>query len=208
MTGCFITLEGGEGVGKSTNMAFIEQHLNSRSIPFIRSREPGGTPLGESIRNLLLNSESMDVQAELLMVFAARAQHIQTVIKPALVSGCWVVCDRFTDASYAYQGGGREIDSEAIKFLETWVQHGLQPDLTLLLDAPIDVGMDRIKVRSQMDRFELEKASFFHKVREAYLERAMQFPERIKVVDASVNLIEVQSSIAHHLDQLLASKHV
>jgi dTMP kinase len=200
----FITLEGGEGVGKTTNLEFIERYLTSRGIPFIRTREPGGTPLGETVRELLLGFQGMDAEAELLLVFAARAQHVKQVIRPALEAGTWVVCDRFTDASYAYQGGGRGLDAGAIAFLEHWVQEGLQPDLTLLLDAPVDIGMGRARRRGPADRFELEALEFFHRVRRAYLERAERQPERIKRVDASRPLAEVQADIVRHLDALLA----
>jgi dTMP kinase len=200
---CFITLEGGEGVGKTTNLDFIQEYLADHGVDVLRTREPGGTPLGEEIRHLLLNSESMDSYAELLLVFSSRAQHVNTLIKPALTVGRWVLCDRFTDASYAYQGGGRQLDGKVIGFLEQWVQDGLQPDLTLLLDAPVEVGMARAKQRKQSDRFELEVPVFFEQVRRAYLERAAQYPERIKIIDAAQPLDAVQADIARHLDSLL-----
>lgn len=199
----FITLEGGEGVGKTTNLEFIEQHLAYRGIEFIRTREPGGTPLGEAVRDLLLGFQGMHAEAELLLMFAARAQHVREVIRPALEAGRWVVCDRFTDASYAYQGGGRGLDTAAIGFLENWVQEDLRPDLTLLLDAPLEVGLGRAKKRGPADRFESETLAFFERVRAAYLGRAERFPERIKRVDASRPLPEVQADIARHLDALL-----
>ncbi len=202
----FITLEGGEGVGKTTNLQFIEHYLASRKIEFIRTREPGGTPAGEAIRNLLLGLEGLGPEAELLLVFAARAQHVDQVIRPALAAGSWVVSDRFTDASYAYQGGGRGLDPAAIGFLENWVQKGLHPDLTLLLDAPVEIGLARAKRRGgPADRFELEVPVFFTKVRQAYLERAECYPERIKVIDAARPLAEVQADIARHLDALRPS---
>ncbi len=199
----FITLEGGEGVGKTTNLAFIEQHLASRGVQYLRTREPGGTPLGEAIRGLLLGAERVDAEAELLLVFAARAQHVRQVIRPALEAGTWVVCDRFTDASYAYQGGGRGLDVGAIEFLEEWAQAGLKPDLTLLLDAPVEVGMARARKRGPADRFEAETLAFFGRVREAYLARAGRYPERIKRRDADRSLAEVQADIALRLDELL-----
>ena len=199
----FITLEGGEGVGKTTNLAFIEDYLTSRGIDLLRTREPGGTPLGERIRGLLLDSELMDNAAELLLVFAARAQHITEVIRPALAAGRWVLCDRFTDASYAYQGGGRGIDFSVIEFLEQWVQAELQPDLTLLLDTPIEVGMSRVRQRGVTDRFESEQLDFFEKVRAAYLKRADRYSDRIKQVNASGSLESVQAKIAWHLDQII-----
>ena len=199
----FITLEGGEGVGKTTNLAFIEDYLTSRGIDLLRTREPGGTPLGERMRGLLLDSEHMDKAAELLLVFAARAQHITEVIRPALAAGRWVLCDRFTDASYAYQGGGRGIDFSVIEFLEQWVQAELQPDLTLLLDTPIEVGMSRVRQRGVTDRFESEQLDFFEKVRAAYLKRADRYSDRIKQVDASGSLESVQVKIAWYLDQII-----
>lgn len=200
----FITLEGGEGVGKTTNLEFIEQYLAGWGIEFIRTREPGGTLLGEAVRELLLGFQGMGAAAELLLVFAARAQHVQEVIRPALEAGRWVICDRFTDASYAYQGGGRGLDTAAIGFLENWVQEDLRPDLTLLLDAPLEVGLGRAKKRGPADRFESETLAFFERVSAAYLERAERFPERIKRVDASRSLSEVQADITRHLDALLA----
>lgn len=199
----FITLEGGEGVGKTTNLAFIEDYLTQRGVDLLRTREPGGTPLGERIRGLLLDSEGMSSSAELLLVFAARAQHLEEVIRPALGAGRWVLCDRFTDASYAYQGGGRGLDLSVIGFLEQWIQAGLQPDLTLLLDTSIEVGMARVQERVATDRFESEPLGFFEKVRGAYLQRADQYPDRIKRVDASGNLESVQAGIAMRLDHLI-----
>ena len=199
----FITLEGGEGVGKTTNLAFIEDYLTTRGVDLLRTREPGGTPLGERIRGLLLDSGGMNSLSELLLVFAARAQHLDEVIRPALAAGRWVLCDRFTDASYAYQGGGRNLDLSVIGFLEQWVQAGLQPDLTLLLDTSIEVGMSRVRDRGATDRFESEHLGFFEKVRAAYLERADKYPDRIKRVDASGSLGSVQAGIAMHLDHLI-----
>lgn len=205
MTARFITLEGGEGVGKTTNLDFIEHYLRSRGIDVLRTREPGGTPMGEGVRDLLLQSGTMDRWAELLLVFAARAQHLSEVIRPALAAGQWVLSDRFTDASHAYQGGGRGLDPVVIEQLETWVQQGLQPDLTLLLDAPVELGMARARRRGQTDRFEAERLDFFENVRAAYLARAERFPERIRRVDASGSLAEVQARIALHLEALLVS---
>lgn len=199
----FITLEGGEGVGKTTNLEFVERWFDARSIPFIRTREPGGTPAGESMRTLLLGFERLAPEAELLLVFAARAQHLEEVIRPALAAGTWVVSDRFTDASFAYQGGGRGLDPAAIEFLENYVQRGLQPDLTLLLDAPVEIGMARAKGRGRTDRFESEQLAFFERVRRVYLDRAERFPERIKRIDASRPLPEVRADIARRLEHLL-----
>ncbi len=201
----FITLEGGEGVGKTTNLAFIERYLQSHGVEVTRTREPGGTPLGENVRSLLLDSAHVDSRAELLLVFAARAQHIAEVIRPALDAGHWVISDRFTDASYAYQGGGRGIETSVIGFLEHWVQQELQPDLTLLLDSPLDVAMARARGRGNVDRFESEQEAFFERVRQVYLDRAAAQPQRIKRVDASGSLEDVQAELARHLDQLLGS---
>src|SRR5574343_43695 len=185
--GRFITLEGGEGVGKSTNLQFIQQLLQQRQLDVVLTREPGGTELAEKIRRLLLeqHSEAITEQAELLLVFAARAQHIQHVILPALQQGRWVLSDRFTDATYAYQGGGRGMDIQTVAWLENTIQGVLRPDLTLLLDAPLDVGMLRAQQRGKLDRFESEQRDFFERVRQAYLQRAIQEPQRYKIIDAS-----------------------
>lgn len=198
----FITLEGGEGVGKTTNLAFIEDYLKSKGVSLLRTREPGGTALGEKVREILLHSDYVDAKSELLLVFAARAQHIQEVIRPALAKGQWVLSDRFTDASYAYQGGGRGISSSEIGFLEQWVQADLRPDMTLLLDTPVSVGMARARARGPQDRFESEADNFFERVRAAYLERMKGDPDRIRRIDASVDLPLVQAAIAKELDHL------
>ncbi|WP_198243907.1 dTMP kinase [methane-oxidizing endosymbiont of Gigantopelta aegis] len=204
--GRFITLEGGEGVGKTTNLSFLEQMLTAQGIYVVKTREPGGTPLAEKIRQLLLEThdEAVDPMAELLMMFAARAQHIRHVIKPALARGDWVLCDRFTDATYAYQGGGRGMAMDKIAWLERAVQGDLRPDLTLLLDAPVQIGMVRAKGRGELDRFEQERYDFFEKVRQAYLNRAQQQPERFVVIDASQPLDEVQRAIKSRIDSLMA----
>ena len=189
MTGYFITVEGGEGVGKSSNLAFIEAYLRNAGKDVVMTREPGGTHLGEKIRELLLDAAqaSMAVDTELLLMFAARAQHLAEVIKPALADGKWVVCDRFTDATYAYQGGGRGVDGQRIAQLEQWVQGNLRPDLTLLLDLPVQQGLHRAGQRSEPDRFEREQHSFFERVRETYLIRARQESNRFRVIDAAWN---------------------
>jgi dTMP kinase len=205
--GRFITLEGIEGVGKTTNLAFIQQQLLARGHEVVRTREPGGTPLAESIRELLLapRDENVAELTELLLMFAARAQHIEQCIRPALQRGAWVLCDRFTDATYAYQGGGRGLDQSRIAQLETLVQGTLRPDLTILLDLPAWQGMARARARSTPDRFEAEAEAFFERVRECYLQRAAAEPERFAVIDASPALDQVQARIASALDSLEAN---
>ena len=201
--GRFITLEGGEGVGKSTNVGFVAEWLEAQGLEVVRTREPGGTERGEAIRALLLDQapqEPLHVDAELLLMFAARAQHLVEKILPALARGAWVVCDRFTDATFAYQGGGRGIAKERIAVLENFVQQGLSPDLTLLLDMPKEAAKQRLEVRlrdrhEQLDRFEQEQADFFQAVRDAYLARAEEAPERFAVIEAQHSLEEVQAQI-------------
>ncbi len=202
--GRFITLEGTEGVGKSTNMAFIENWIRDKGIELVVTREPGGTELGEKLRALLLDAKetAMCADTELLLMFAARAQHLQQLIIPALEAGKWVLCDRFTDATYAYQGGGRGIDMQRIAELEQWVQGDLRPDITLILDMPVEEGLKRAGQRSAPDRFELEKQDFFRKVRQAYLDRAAANPQRYRVIDASPSIEQVQSSIETVLESL------
>ncbi len=205
--GLFITIEGGEGVGKSTNIDFIAQRLKGQNIPFILTREPGGTPLAEDIRQLLLTprDESVAENTELLLMFAARAQHIAEVIEPALARGQWVICDRFTDATFAYQGGGRGIPMNKIADLEQWVQGDLRPDFTVLLDASVEVGMSRATKRGALDRFEQEQKDFFESVRDAYLSMAKQHPSRYRVVDASKALDQVQESLLAVVDEMIAA---
>ncbi len=195
--GKFITLEGGEGVGKTTNIAFIKDYLQQHNISVVVTREPGGTALAEKIRHLLLDkdSEAISEHAELLLIFAARAQHIKHVIEPALAQGNWVLCDRFTDATYAYQGGGRNMRISSIEWLENLVQGNLKPDLTVLLDAPVEIGIERARVRGVFDRFESEKISFFESVRRAYLLQAELHPERIKLIQANQPLGDVQRAL-------------
>ncbi|QNU61809.1 dTMP kinase [Vreelandella titanicae] len=201
--GRFITLEGGEGVGKSTNVGFVAECLEAQGLEVVRTREPGGTVRGEAIRALLLDpvpQEPLHVDAELLLMFAARAQHLAEKILPALARGAWVVCDRFTDATFAYQGGGRGIAKERITVLENFVQQGLSPDLTLLLDMPKEAARQRLESRlrdrhEQLDRFEQEQADFFQAVRDGYLARAEEAPERFAVIDAQYTLDKVQSQI-------------
>lgn len=204
MQGKFITIEGGEGVGKTTNMEFIENYLLSKNIKLIVTREPGGTELGETLREIMLDPEQDKIcsDSELMLMFAARAQHLSQKIIPALNDGYWVLCDRFTDATYAYQGGGRGIALSRIKTLETWVQGQLRPDLTILFDMPVELGMSRAASRSAPDRFEKEKLDFFERVRTTYRERAQLNSTRYKIVDASKNLPEVQIQISEILGAL------
>ncbi|OGT19724.1 MAG: dTMP kinase [Gammaproteobacteria bacterium RBG_16_57_12] len=204
MRGKFITLEGSEGAGKSTNLAFIRQLLEQAGRQVIVTREPGGTPLGEQIRSLLLNhhKDAMTSDTELLLMFAARAQHIAQVIRPALSAGNYVLCDRFTDATYAYQGGGRGIDSMRIAALEAWVQGDLRPDLTIYLDVPVEIGLARAGARSNPDRFESEEQDFFVRVRARYLDMARRFPLRYRVIDASQPLEAVQRQLAKVLSDV------
>lgn len=206
--GCFITVEGTEGVGKSTNVQFVKNWLEGRGIEVIVTREPGGTPLAEELRNLLLTPRDEEVcqNAELLLMFAARAQHLSTVIKPALSRGAWVLCDRFTDATFAYQGGGRQMDTQPISQLEVLVQQGLSPDLTLLLDLPVEIGMARANARSAPDRFEQEKHAFFERVREGYLIRAEAEPDRFSIIDAAPELTNVQGQIEQVLQAFLEAR--
>ncbi|TDG14031.1 dTMP kinase [Seongchinamella unica] len=202
--GLFITVEGGEGVGKSTNMAFLEQHLTELGIDLVVTREPGGTALGEDIRELLLRPRQEEVAptAELLLIFAARAQHLAEVVEPALGSGRWVLCDRFTDATYAYQGGGRQLPMAAIRELEQLVQGDLRPDYTLLLDAPVDVGLSRARERAELDRFEQEQVEFFERVRATYLQLAGEGSGRYRVIDAARPLTEVEQQLQEVCDEL------
>lgn len=206
--GLFITMEGTEGVGKSTNLEFVHRYLSDRDKEVVVTREPGGTELGEKIRGLLLDhrNQNMADDAELLLMFAARAQHIAEVIEPALAQGKWVLCDRFTDATYAYQGGGRGIDTQRIAQLESWVQGELRPNITLLLDAPVEVGLARAAKRNQeADRFEREKAAFFERVRGAYLDQAKAHPNRYRVIDASQSLYQVKAQLEAVLTEVIRS---
>lgn len=196
--GKFITLEGGEGVGKTTNMKYVQQLLESAGRSVVVTREPGGTGLAEKIRDILLDrhGEAITPVAELLLMFAARSQHIAHVIEPALQRGQWVLCDRFTDATFAYQGGGRGMDMETIAWLEQCVQGELRPDLTLLLDAPVAIGMGRAQHRGDFDRFEQEQVEFFERVRQVYLQRARLNQHRFKIINAAQSLDCVQMNIA------------
>ncbi len=205
MTGLFITLEGPEGAGKSTNREYLAERLRAEGIDVVLTREPGGTPLAERIRELLLapSDEAMCADTELLLVFAARAQHLDQVIRPALARGAVVLCDRFTDATYAYQGGGRGLSQARIATLETFVQGALRPDLTLVFDLPVEVGLARASARGRLDRFEQEGRAFFDAVRSTYLERAQAQPQRYRLVDAAQTLEQVQVQLDALLPQLL-----
>ena len=205
MTGLFITLEGPEGAGKSTNRDYLAERLRSQGIEVLLTREPGGTPLAERIREVLLapGEEQMNPDTELLLVFAARAQHLAEVIRPALARGAVVICDRFTDSTYAYQGGGRGLCLARIATLETFVQGDLRPDLTLLFDLPVEVGMARASARGRLDRFELEGQVFFDAVRTAFLQRAEAEPARYHLLDAAQPLTQVQQAIDALLPTLL-----
>lgn len=203
--GRFITLEGGEGAGKSTSLEYLGARLQAAGVNVRHTREPGGTPLGEKVRELLLNPDhtGMHSDTELLLMFAARAQHLHEVILPALASGEWVICDRFTDATFAYQGGGRGIDMQRIGLLENWVQQGFQPDTTLLFDLPVAQGLARAGQRGSLDRFEQEQQDFFDRVRKIYLERASKYPERFRVVDAGRELAAVRQQLDDIIDTML-----
>ena len=203
--GLFITLEGIEGAGKSTAVDFIEDFLTKEGHDVIKTREPGGTVIGEQIREILLKNENytLTYDTELLLVFSARAQHIQEVILPALSLGKIILCDRFTDASYAYQGGGRGIDASRINLLEKWVQGDLRPNLTLLFDLDVNIGMQRTKKRSDADRFEREEINFFEKIRNTYLERAKKEPQRFRIINSASLLENVKEQIVTILKDFL-----
>lgn len=206
MSGVFITVEGGEGVGKSTQLAHMRRYLENAGIDVVMTREPGGTPFAEHVRELLLAPRDEDVppDAELLLMFAARAAHLAERIRPALEAGQWVICDRFTDATYAYQGGGRGIPAERIRILEDFVQQDFRPHATLLLDAPVEVGLARAGERAGApDRFEREQADFFQRVREVYLARAAAEPERFAVIDAARPVEAVRRDVEQALARLL-----
>lgn len=206
--GFFITLEGGEGAGKSTNLAYIRQWLVRAGREVVVTREPGGTEPGERVRDILLHSKQLQItpECEMLLMFAARAEHIAKVIRPALAEGKVVLCDRFTDATYAYQGGGRGLSAARIATVEKWVQGDLHPDLTLLLDVPVEAGRTRAGQRGEPDRFELEDNVFFTRVRETYLARAQAEPVRIRIIDAGRSLEQVQQQIAVVLEETVRGR--
>lgn len=207
--GAFITIEGIEGAGKTTCMKVLVDRVTAQGIPVLQTREPGGTTLGEDLRELLLGHRhtGMADDTELLLMFAARAEHIQHKIRPALEQDQWVVCDRFTDATYAYQGAGRGISPERIGVLEQWVQGELRPDLTIVMDLPVEQGLERAGKRSAPDRFEREQAAFFERVRQGYLDIARRDPERVQVVDASPELEQVTASIQQVIDNFIRSRN-
>ena len=206
--GKFITIEGVEGVGKSTQLEFLQEHLHSLGINFILTREPGGTVYSEKIRNLLLeiNDESLDPVAELLLIFAARAQHLNTLIKPTLAQGIWVICDRFTDATYAYQGAGRDLGQNLVARLESLVQGELRPDLTLILDLDPETGLQRATERGELDRFETEHLDFFNRVRDCYLALAANASERYRVIDAGKEVAAVRAELITQVNDWLDSQ--
>jgi dTMP kinase len=207
VAGKFITVEGIEGVGKSTNIDFLSGILEDNGIDVMRTREPGGTPMAERIREMLLEhgKEQLPDIAESLLFFASRSLHITNAIRPALAAGQWVVCDRFTDASRAYQGYGRGLGVERINLMAEWVHEGLQPDLTLLLDAPAEVGMARAQKRGAADRLDSEEASFYRRVRDGYLELAAADPGRFAIIDASQDIAAVRAAIAVEIKRLLSN---
>ncbi|PKM05342.1 MAG: dTMP kinase [Gammaproteobacteria bacterium HGW-Gammaproteobacteria-6] len=210
MSGLFLTFEGPEGAGKSTNLQIFAQALRQAGCDPLLTREPGGTPVAERIREVLLSHHEEPVcsDAELLLMFAARAQHLHQLIIPALKQGRVVISDRFTDATYAYQGGGRGVDSQRIAQLESWVQAELRPDLTLIFDVPVEVGMSRARARSELDRFEVEHQDFFERVRRTYLDRAAAHPERYRIIDASGDLEQVAAAMQPVIDEVLERWHV
>jgi len=205
---CFITVEGIEGAGKTTCLNLIEQRVRQRGHPLLVTREPGGTALGEDLRKLLLGHrhEGMAGDTELLLMFAARAEHLQAQILPALSAGSWVLCDRFTDATYAYQGYGRGVDLRRIAILERWVQGERRPDLTLLMDLPVEIGLERAGKRSAPDRFESEASAFFERVRNGYLSLANAQPNRFRVIDAARSLQQVSDQVVSAIDTFLDRK--
>lgn len=199
--GLFISFEGIDGAGKSTHISFVQNILAQRGIKVISSREPGGTPLGEALRNLLL-TEKMHLETEALLMFASRREHIAQVIQPALDAGTWVISDRFTDATFAYQGGGRKLDINKLNALEQWVHPHLQPDLTLLFDVPIEVARARLDATRTLDKFEQEKSEFFINTRNEYLRRAAEFPQRFKVIDSTRSIETIQQELSTIIDAL------
>lgn len=198
----FITFEGVDGAGKSTHLSWFVETLRSHGIEVLLTREPGGTPLGESLREILLH-QPMHAETEALLMFAARREHVEQVIKPALARGSWVISDRFSDASFAYQGGGRGVPITKLEQLEQWTHGDLQPDLTLLFDIPVEVARQRLSNNQSLDRFEQEQADFFEKVRRAYLDRQAKYPQRYALIDAAQSMDEVKAALNTTIGQLL-----
>lgn len=202
MRGKFITLEGIDGAGKSSHLSFIADQISVRKIEVITTREPGGTPLGEALREIVLN-EPMHAETEALLVFASRREHLAKVIEPALTRGAWVICDRFSDSTYAYQCGGRGMPESRAAMLEDWVHRHLQPDITFLFDTPLAIARDRLdKGTAEPDKFEREQNEFFGRVKAAYLKRAAEFPARIKVIDSAGSMAEIRSTLMNLLATL------
>ncbi|MBY0558101.1 MAG: dTMP kinase [Burkholderiaceae bacterium] len=202
--GKFITFEGIDGAGKSTHIAFVSAYIAQRGIELLSSREPGGTPLGEKLRDLVLH-ETMHLETEALLMFASRREHLAQVIEPALQRGAWALSDRFTDASFAYQGGGRGLALAKLDALEQWVHPHLQPDVTFLFDVPLEVARARLDATRELDKFEQEKADFFAAARNEYLRRAAQFPQRFRIIDSTRSIAEIQAELASLLDTVLAA---
>ncbi len=200
--GLFLTLEGVDGAGKSTHVQWMVDTLTSRGVTVLCTREPGGTPIGEKLRELLLH-EAMTLECETLLMFAARAEHVRSVIEPALASGSWVVCDRFTDATFAYQGGGRELGTAKIEALERWVHPDLQPDVTWLFDVPLEVARERLNRTRDKDRFEQEAETFFLRTRQVYLDRAASQAQRFRVIDSTQPIDAIRTELSQQLNQLI-----
>ena len=201
LTGKFINFEGIDGAGKSTHIQFVADLLQSHGKMVVQTREPGGTALGESLRQLLLQ-DKMHLETEALLMFAARRENIAQVIQPALDRGDWVICDRFSDSSFAYQGGGRHLAIEKLDVLEQWVHPKLQPDLTLLFDVPIEVARSRLNATRDLDKFEREQASFFNNTRNEYLRRAAAFPQRFRIIDSTKSIAEIRAELSHLISAL------
>jgi dTMP kinase len=204
--GKFITFEGIDGAGKSTHIAYVAENLQKRGIKIVTTREPGGTPLGEALRELLLQ-EKMHLETEALLMFAVRREHLAQVIEPVLARGDWVISDRFTDASFAYQGGGRKLSLAKLEALEHWVHPHLQPDLTLLFDVPLDIARARLDATRHLDKFELEKEEFFANTRAEYLRRAAEFPKRFRVIDSTRSIPDIQQEINDLISALCGEKN-
>ena len=204
-SGKFITFEGIDGAGKSTHISFVQQLIEAQGISVVSTREPGGTELGETLRSILLN-QKMHLETEAMLMFASRREHLAQVIEPALAAGQWLISDRFTDASFAYQGGGRHLSIEKLNALENWVHPHLQPDLTLLFDVPISVAKARLDATRTLDKFEKEDAEFFNNTRNEYLRRAKEFPQRFRVIDSTRSIEEIRDELQLIVNQLIAEK--